>query len=151
MEKNTVGALRTKIIRDRIKNVMRERLSTLRNKDIHGITVSFLDLADVKDSKNLVLEMSSTVDTWQQTLEMLLKSIEYARRKGFKDSEIDTTKCFVRYNADSTAIDLPDTLGSSHNHSSKDWAEKFVNNFFIWAKKLLYFSSSSFNITVLLE
>lgn len=130
VEKNTVGALRTKIIRDRIKNVMRERLSTLRNKDIHGITVSYLDLADVKDSKNLVLEMSSTADTWQQTLEMLLKSIEYARRKGFKDSEIDTTKCFVRYNADSTAIDLPDTLGSSHNHSSKDWAEKFVNNFF---------------------
>jgi len=128
--KNTVGALRTKLIRDRLKEVMQDRLSALRNKDIHNASVSYLDLADVKDSKNLVLEMSSTAETWQQTLEMLLKSIEYARRKGFKESEIDTAKWYVCYNADSTAIDLPDTLGSSHNHSSKDWAEKFVNNFF---------------------
>ena len=128
--KNTVGALRTKLIRDRLKDVMRDRLSVLRNKDIHGTSVSYLDLADVRDSKNLVLEMNSAAETWQQALEMLLKSIEYARRKGFKESEIDTVKWYVRYNADSTAIDLPDTLGSSHNRSSKDWSDKFSNNFF---------------------
>ena len=129
---HTIAALRKDLVRDKLKDLMKDKLEALKGKEIINCSASFLPLGDIKDSKNIVLEMSSTANNWKQTLETLLKAIEHTRRFGFKDYERKPGNWYVRaYNADSTALELPDTAGSDFgSHKSTDWAEKFYNNFF---------------------
>lgn len=127
-----IGTLRKDQVRDKLKDLMKDKLDALKGKGIINGSASFFTLGDIKDSKNFVLEMSSNADNWEQTLETLLKAIEHTRRFGFKDYERKPGNWYVgAYNADSTAILLPDTAGSDFgSHKSTEWTDKCYNNFF---------------------
>ena len=129
---HTIAALRKDLVRDKLKDLMKDKLEALKGKEIINCSASFLPLGDIKDSKNIVLEMSSNADNWKQTLETLLKALEHTRRFGFKDYERMPGNWYVgAYNADSTAILLPDTAGSDFgSHRSTEWTDKCYNNFF---------------------
>ena len=129
---HTIGTLRKEMVRDKIKDLIKDKLEALKGKDLLNGEASFLTPGDIKDGKFFIMETGSTADNWKQALETLMKAIEHTRRFGFKDYERKPGDWYVSaYNADSTAIVLPDTLGSDFgSHKSKDWTEKFYNNFF---------------------
>lgn len=132
MTDHTIGTLRKEMVRDKLKDLMKDKLEALKSKEIVNSAVSFMKPADIKDSQFFVMEMGSTADSWKTAFETLLKAIEHTRRFGFKDYERKPGSWYVSaYNVDSTAIELPDTAGSDFgSHKSKDWADKFYNNFF---------------------
>ena len=129
---HTIGALRKEMVRDKLMDLMKDKLEALKGKDLLNGTASFLTPGDIKEGKCFVMETGSTANNWKQALETLIKAIEHTRRFGFKDYERKPGSWYVSaYNVDSTGIELPDTAGSDFgSHKSKDWADKFYNNFF---------------------
>ena len=132
MTDHTIGALRKEVVREKLKDLMKDKLEALRSKEVLNASVSFMKTADIKDSQFFAMEMGATADNWKAACERLMKAIEHTRRNGFKDYERKPGYYYVyAYNIDSTAIELPDTMiGDYHGHNSKDWAEKAYNNFF---------------------
>ena len=132
MTDHSIGALRKEMVRDKLKDLMKNKLEALKSKDIISSSVSFLQPADIKDCKYFVMEMNATADNWKLTLETLMKAIEHTRRFGFKDYERKPGEWYVHtYNADSTAIELPDTTGSDFgSQKSQAWTDKCQNNYF---------------------
>ncbi len=132
MTDHTIGALRKEVVRDKLKDLMKDKLEALKNKEVISASVSFMKTADIKNSQFFAMEMGSTAGKWKATLETLLKAIEHTRRFGFKEYKRKPGNWYVHaYNADSTAILLPDTAGSDFgSHKSTEWTDKCYNNFF---------------------
>ena len=95
------------------------------------------------DSSGLLVMKVKTPELWSPetpalyTLNMTLSAGDdacdrYTCRFGFKDYERKPGNWYVgAYNADSTAILLPDTAGSDFgSHRSTEWTDKCYNNFF---------------------
>lgn len=130
MTDHKIGTLRSELVRDKVKDLMKDKLEALKTSEIQSVSASFLNPADIKDCKFFVMEMSSTADNWKQTLETLLKAIEHTCRFGFTDYKRRPENNYVStYNDDSTAIHLPDTTWSNSVRSS-EWKDKFYNHFF---------------------
>ena len=130
--KNQVGDLRTEHILDKIRGLMDDQLKTLKSNDILMPKAYNLNPTDIKDTKFIVYEMSSSPDKWASTLETLLKKLEVIRRKGFTDFKRNPhDQVSPSYNEDFSAILFPDTVFSPFvSKRSNDWTDRLVNSFF---------------------
>lgn len=135
VQHNTVGSVKTDILRDKIKELTGKKLSSLKTKypNIFDGSVTTLDLADLSD-KLWIFNLSAPQDQWLQTCELIAKQVELIRRKGFakdswKQSHIYTDP---EYNADSTAIVMADTsfTKTSNPVQSTEYVNQCAANFF---------------------
>ena len=135
VQHNTVGSMKTDILRDKIKELMGKKLSSLKTKyqDIFDGSVSTMDLADLSD-KLWIFNLSAPQDQWQRTCELMAKQVELIRRKGFAEDSWKETHIYVdpEYNADSTAIVMADTsfTKTSNAEQSTKYVNQFAANFF---------------------
>lgn len=134
MPRNTVGAMKTAVLREEIKNVMGKKLNSLKTKFPMLLSgeVTATDLADVSD-KLWVFNLSAPQDHWRRTLELLAKQVELIRRKGFGDDywKQDNLTASPEYNADSTGIVFVDTFFVKYYKTqSTEFANKCIDNFF---------------------
>ena len=134
MPRNTVGAMKTAVLREEIKNVMGKKLNSLKTKFPMLLSgeVQAMDLADVSD-KLWVFNLSAPQDQWRRTLELLAKQVELIRRKGFGDDywKQDQLTASPEYNADSTGIVFVDTFFVKYDKTqSTEFANKCIDNFF---------------------
>jgi hypothetical protein len=135
VQHNTVGSMKTDILRDKIKELMGKKLSSLNTKyqDIFDGSVSTMDLADLSD-KLWIFNLSAPQDQWQRTCELMAKQVELIRRKGFAEDSWKDTHIYVdpEYNADSTAIVMADTsfTKTSNAEQSTKYVNQFAANFF---------------------
>ena len=139
---NTVGGMKTTILRDEIKNAMDKKLNSLKTKytDIIGSNVARLDLADLSD-KLWIFDLSTPrADQWLRTLELMAKQVEIIRRKGFGDNywKQDHSYSNPDYNADSTAIVLVDSAFAKNDNNvrSSDYINRCFANFF-WGEPII--------------
>lgn len=134
MQRNTVGGMKTAVLREEIKNVMGKKLNSLKTKFpmlLSGDVVT-TDLADLSD-KLWIFNVSAPQDQWRRTLELLAKQVELIRRKGFGEDywKQGAHTTFPEYNADSTAIVFVDTFFVKHSRTqSSEFANKCIDNFF---------------------
>ena len=134
MPRNTVGAMKTAVLREEIKNVMGKKLNSLKTKFPMLLSgeVQATDLADVSD-KLWIFNLSAPQDHWRRTLELLAKQVELIRRKGFGDDywKQDQLTASPEYNADSTGIVFVDTFFVKYDKTqSTEFANKCIDNFF---------------------
>ena len=139
---NTVGGMKTAILRDEIKRAMDKKLNSLKTKyaDIISGNVTRLDLADLSD-KLWIFDLSAPrANQWLRTLELMAKQVEVIRRKGFGDKYWKQNHSFTdpEYNADSTAIILADTAFAKNDNKvrSSDYVNRCLNNFF-WGEPII--------------
>ena len=102
--KNTVGGMKTAILRDEIKNQMNNKL-----------------------------RLSAPQHKWLSTLELMAKQVELLRRKGFGNKIVfPFAPMSPEYNADSTAIILADTsfVKTGRNIQSTEFINRCFANFF---------------------
>jgi len=134
MPRNTVGGLKTAVLREEIKTVMGKKLSSLAAKfpTLLGGEVQATDLSDVND-KLWVFNLSAPQDQWRRTLELLAKQVELIRRKGFGADywKQEQRAISPEYNADSTGIVFVDTFFVKNDRTqSTEFANKCIDNFF---------------------
>ena len=139
---NTIGSMKTAILRDEIKRAMGKKLNSLKAKyaDIISGDVTTLDLADLRN-KLWIFDLSTPrADHWLRTLELMAKQVEVIRRKGFGDKYWKQQHSFTypQYNADSTAIILTDTAFAKkdNNVKSSEYLNRCFNNFF-WGDPII--------------
>ena len=133
--KNTVGGMKTAILRDEIKNVMNNKLRGLKTKfpELLNGSVTTTDVADLGD-KLWIFNLSAPQDKCLSTLELMAKQVELLRRKGFSDADWKQEHRYAspEYNADSTAIVLADTsfVKTGRNVKSTELVDRCFANFF---------------------
>ena len=132
--KNTVGGMKTAILRDEIKNQMNNKLRGLKKNypEILDALVTTTDVADLGD-KLWVFNLSAPQDKWLSTLELMAKQVELLRRKGFGNKIVfPFAPMSPEYNADSTAIILADTsfVKTGRNIQSTEVINRCFANFF---------------------
>ena len=132
--KNTVGGMKTAILRDEIKNQMNNKLRGLKKNypEILDALVTTTDVADLGD-KLWVFNLSAPQDKWLSTLELMAKQVELLRRKGFGNKIVfPFAPMSPEYNADSTAIILADTsfVKTGRNIQSTEFINRCSANFF---------------------
>ena len=132
--KNTVGGMKTIILRDEIKNQMNNKLRSLKKKfpELLDGSVTTTDVADLGD-KLWIFNLSAPQDKWLSTLELMAKQVELLRRKGFGNKIVfPFAPMSPEYNADSTAIILADTsfVKTSRNIQSTEYVNRCFANFF---------------------
>ena len=132
--KNTVGGMKTAILRDEIKNQMNNKLRGLKKNypEILDALVTTTDVADLGD-KLWVFNLSAPQDKWLSTLELMAKQVELLRRKGFGNKIVfPFAPMSPEYNADSTAIILADTsfVKTGRNIQSTEFINRCFANFF---------------------
>ena len=132
--KNTVGGMKTTILRDEIKNVMNNKLNGLKKKypEILDVLVTTTDVADIGD-KLWIFNLSGPQDKWLQIWELMAKQVELIRRKGFGNKTVfPFAPMSPDYNADSTAIILADTsfVKTGRNIQSTEYVNRCFANFF---------------------
>ena len=132
--KNTVGGMKTTILRDEIKNQMNNKLNGLKKKypELLDGSVTTTDVADIGD-KLWIFNLSGPQDKWLRTWELLAKQVELLRRKGFGNKTVfPFAPMSPEYNADSTAIILADTsfVKTSRNIQSTEYVNRCFANFF---------------------
>lgn len=132
--KNTVGGMKTAILRDEIKNQMNNKLRGLKKNypEILDALVTTTDVADLGD-KLWIFNLSAPQDKWLSTLELMAKQVELLRRKGFGNKIVfPFAPMSPEYNADSTAIILADTsfVKTSRNIQSTEFINRCFANFF---------------------
>ena len=131
MPRNTVGGMKTAVLREEIKNVMGKKLNSLKTKFPMLLSgeVAVTDMADVSD-KLWIFNLSAPQEQWRRTLELLAKQVELIRRKGFgedywKQGERTTPP---EYNADSTGIVFVDTFFVKNDKTqSTEFANKCID------------------------
>lgn len=132
--KNTVGSMKTDILRDEVKNVMNNKLKSLKTKypELLDGSVMTTDVADLGD-KMWIFNLDAQQDQWLRTWELLAKQVELIRRKGFGNKTVfPFASISPEYNADSTAIILADTsfVKTDRNIRSTEYANRCLANFF---------------------
>lgn len=132
--KNTVGGMKTAILRDEIKNQMNNKLCGLKKNypEILDALVTTTDVADLGD-KLWLFNLSAPQDKWLSTLELMAKQVELLRRKGFGNKIVfPFAPMSPEYNADSTAIILADTsfVKTGRNIQSTEFINRCFANFF---------------------
>ena len=132
--KNTVGCMKTTILRDEIKNQMNDKLNGLKKKypEILDVLVTTTDVADIGD-KLWIFNLSGPQDKWLRTWELLAKQVELLRRKGFGNKIVfPFAPMSPEYNADSTAIILADTsfVKTGRNIQSTEFVNRCSADFF---------------------
>ena len=128
--KNTVGGMKTIILRDEIKNQMNNKLRSLKKKfpELLDGSVTTTDVADLGD-KLWIFNLSAPQDKWLSTLELMAKQVELLRRKGFGNKIVfPFAPMSPEYNADSTAIILADTSFVKTSDMAKGLAERHIKN-----------------------
>ena len=135
MRGNTVGSMKTAILRDEIKTVMTNKLNSLKTKypSLIDCSVTSIDMADLSD-KLWAFNLSAPQAQWKQTLELLAKQVEQIRRKGFGEDywKQDSRYSSPDYNADSTAIVFVDSLFMKRENytQSSEYVNRCAANFF---------------------
>ena len=132
--KNTVGGMKTTILRDEIKNQMNNKLRSLKTKfpELLDGSVTTTDVADLGD-KLWMFNLSAPQDKWLSTLELMVKQVELLRRKGFGNKIVfPFAPMSPEYNADSTAIILADTsfVKTDRNIQSTEFVNRCSADFF---------------------
>lgn len=132
--KNTVGGMKTAILRDEIKNQMNNKLRGLKKKfpELLGGSVTTTDVADLGD-KLWMFNLSAPQDKWLSTLELMVKQMELLRRKGYGNKIVfPFAPMSPEYNADSTAIILADTsfVKTDRNIQSTEFVNRCSADFF---------------------
>ncbi len=132
--KNTVGGMKTAILRDEIKNQMNNKLRGLKKKfpELLDGSVTTTDVADLGD-KLWMFNLSAPQDKWLSTLELMVKQVELLRRKGFGNKIVfPFAPMSPEYNADSTAIILADTsfVKTDRNIQSTEFVNRCSADFF---------------------
>lgn len=132
--KNTVGGMKTAILRDEIKNQMNNKLRGLKTNfpELLGGSVTTTDVADLGD-KLWIFNLSAPQDQWLRTWELLAKQVELIRRKGFGNKIVfPFAPMSPEYNADSTAIILADTsfVKTDRNIQSTEFVNRCSADFF---------------------
>ena len=132
--KNTVGDMKTAILRDEVKNVMNNKLKNLKTKypELLDGSVMTTDVADLGD-KLWIFNLDAQQDQWLRTWELLAKQVELIRRKGFGNKTVfPFAPMSPEYNADSTAIILADTsfVKTGRNIQSTEYVNRCLANFF---------------------
>lgn len=132
--KNTVGGMKTAILRDEIKNQMNNKLRGLKTKfpELLDGSVTTTDVADLGD-KLWMFNLSAPQDKWLSTLELMVKQVELLRRKGFGNKIVfPFAPMSPEYNADSTAIILADTsfVKTDRNIQSTEFVNRCSADFF---------------------
>jgi len=133
---NSIGTLRTELVHNKINDIITSRFNLLKSK--YNIIVNpssmMIDLADVPGSKIWLCGFDVKPEYWEQGTELILKQIEYLRRKGFRDEDwkkgsLDDSP---KYNEDSTAIVYADTVPDNYsdNTSKSDFADRYASHFF---------------------
>ena len=139
---NTIGSLRSELVIDQLKDYMKSRLSRLSKNVAINSSVYHNTPLDIHDVRYITIELSSTPDQWQQTLERQLVIMEDARRFGCSKYDLDLPDySSPAYNEDTTAIILPDTIfRATLTKDSKEWVDRYFNCFFNGAPNNDYFS-----------
>ena len=132
--RNTVGSMKTGILRDEIRVAMDKKLKSLKAKypELIDGSIMSLDNGDLSD-KLWILNLSAPQDQWRRTLELLAKQVELIRRKGFGDDywKQDYHHVWPDYNADSTAIVFVDTIFAKNPKPiSTQHVNRCIANFF---------------------
>lgn len=132
--KNTVGGMKTAILRDEIKNQMNNKLRGLKKKfpELLDGSVTTTDVADLGD-KLWIFNLLAPQDKWLSTLELMAKQVELLRRKGFGNKIVfPFAPMSPEYNADSTAIIFADTsfVKTGRNIQSTEFINRCFANFF---------------------
>ena len=128
--KNTVGGMKTAILRDEIKNQMYNKLRGLKKKfpELLDGSVTTTDVADLGD-KLWIFNLLAPQHKWLSTLEL----VELLRRKGFGNKIVFPFALMSpEYNADSTAIILADTsfVKTDRNIQSTEFVNRCSADFF---------------------
>lgn len=138
-QRNTVGGMKTDILRDEIKKVMAKKLNSLKTNysEILDGSVVAVDIADLGDKLwvfNISAGETKSPDMWQRPLELMAKQVELIRRRGFGEDywKQDHHYASPDYNADSTAIVLVDTsfVKTGNRVQSPELANRCLANFF---------------------
>jgi predicted Zn-dependent peptidase len=139
---NTIGSLRPELVLGQLKDYMKNRLNRLNKNVALNSSVNYNTPLDLYDERYISIELSSTPDQWQQTLERQLIIMEETRRFGCSKYDLDSHDyTSPAYNEDTTAIILPDTtFRATIQKDSKEWADRYFNCFFNGAANNDYFS-----------
>lgn len=130
----TVASQRTLWIRNKISDILRMKLETINknNKDILEVVANYSNIADLINSKILMIGLGSQAADSKKAYELLAKQIELIRRRGFKDE--DWKEKFLYnvpiYNEDSTKFVFIDSILTKDVLQSEERANRFFNNFF---------------------
>ena len=135
-KKQTIGDLRTSVLREKIIKIMQDKLNNLKAnlKELYGSEVNQTNIADVLNTQLLAFNLDGAPENWKLSVESLAKRIELIRRKGFKDEDWKEEYPYQspKYNIDSTAINFADTsfvMYFNHVYGSQ-LAEQYATAFF---------------------
>ncbi len=128
----TVGGQRTQWMRNKIKDILNEKMKTINenNKDMLEVNSLYMDLGDVANNKFYMIGFGSKDVDSKKAYELLAKQIELIRRKGFKDE--DWKEQFLHiphiYNEDSTSFVFADSTLTGDYLNNND--SRYVSSFF---------------------